>query len=249
MAFLEVQNLSKSYVRMGKPFMAVDRVSLTMEKGEFVELIGRSGSGKSTLLHLIAGLLEADTGSVTLDGEEIQRAGEVESENAAFSEEKGLREHRRSSLADPLRVSYLAQSFKLLPNLNVWDNIRMPYALLSPEKKASLDETALREQSKELLAHCRLEPLLELYPAALSGGESRRVLLARSLFLRPQLLLADEALSDLDAKSRDEMIELLHAYHRDGLGILMVTHELDRLRAPRVFTMEDGTLLKGQKLR
>jgi putative spermidine/putrescine transport system ATP-binding protein len=201
--------MSLEIVGMAKNFgavRAIDGVDLSVARGEFFTLLGPSGCGKTTLLRLIAGIYPVSDGRVTLNGRDITHA--------------------------PMHTRNLAmvfQSFALFPHLSVFDNVA--FGLRS--RRVARDE--IRARVKEALALVKLEALAERFPAQLSGGQQQRVALARALVVRPDLLLFDEPLSNLDARLRDEMrFEIRDLQRRIGITTLLVTHDIEE-----AFTMSD----------
>lgn len=222
---LEIKNISKSYNRQGKDFFAVKDVNLNISDGDFIHIIGRSGSGKSTFLNIVAGLLSADKGSLSLDGTNYMELSD---------EEKS--EFRNKN------IGFIPQSPALLSYLNVLENIRLPYDMY--EKDGDSEGKA-----RYFLNELGLEHLAKSYPKELSGGELRRIIIARALMTEPKILIADEPTSDLDIEATKEVMELLKKINEKGTTVLVVTHELDTLKyGKKVYTMSEGILEDGKKL-
>lgn len=222
---LEIKNISKSYSRQGKDFFAVKDVNLNISDGDFIHIIGRSGSGKSTFLNIVAGLLSADKGSLSLDGTNYMELSD---------EEKS--EFRNKN------IGFIPQSPALLSYLNVLENIRLPYDMY--EKDGDSEGKA-----RYFLNELGLEHLAKSYPKELSGGELRRIIIARALMTEPKILIADEPTSDLDIEATKEVMELLKKINEKGTTVLVVTHELDTLKyGKKVYTMSEGILEDGKKL-
>jgi putative spermidine/putrescine transport system ATP-binding protein len=193
MSYLELNRLAKRY----RDSVAVDEVSLIVERGESVALLGPSGCGKTTTLRMLAGLIVPDSGTIRLDGVEITH------EPA----------HKRN-------MGYVFQSYALFPHLNVTQNVG--FGLV--ERQVARDEIATRVQ--EALAMVRLSALRQRRPRELSGGQQQRVALARALVIRPSVMLLDESLSNLDAKLRDAMRHEIRGIQRSlGITTLFVTHD------------------------
>ncbi|MBL4835644.1 MAG: ABC transporter ATP-binding protein [Pseudomonas sp.] len=215
---LEIQDLRKAYSGPQGQLPVLDGVSLTLEAGSSLGLMGESGSGKSTLLHLVAGLDQADSGDIRVAGQSL--AGLDEAARAAF---------RRS------QVAVIFQQFNLIPSLRVVDNLAFQARLAG-----RVDQSWLGWLSQSL----GLENLLQRYPEQLSGGQQQRVAVGRALAVRPPLVLADEPTGNLDEGSADEVMALLlQLVQQAGSSLLMVTHSatlaarLDRrviLKAGRV---------------
>ena len=199
---VRIEEVTKRYDDDGRP--ALDRVSLEIEPGEAVAIMGPSGSGKSTLLNLIAGLDRPTSGAVTVAGTRIDQLGET-----------GAALFRRS------RVGMIFQFFNLLDDLTVVDNVLLPAQL------GGMRAAEGRARADELLEMLRIERHRNAYPARLSGGERQRVAIARALVNRPALLLADEPTGALDSATGEEIGALLAGLHRSGLTLVLVTHNPD----------------------
>ena len=222
---LEIKNISKSYNRQGKDFFAVKDVNLNISDGDFIHIIGRSGSGKSTFLNIVAGLLSADKGSLSLDGTNYMEL---------LDEEKS--EFRNKN------IGFIPQSPALLSYLNVLENIRLPYDMYEKEGDSE-------GKARYFLNELGLEHLAKSYPKELSGGELRRIIIARALMTEPKILIADEPTSDLDIEATKEVMDLLKKINEKGTTVLVVTHELDTLKyGKKVYTMSEGILEDGKKL-
>lgn len=222
---LEIKNISKSYNRQGKDFFAVKDVNLNISDGDFIHIIGRSGSGKSTFLNIVAGLLSADRGSLSLDGTNYMELPDKEKS-----------EFRNKN------IGFIPQSPALLSYLNVLENIRLPYDMY--EKDGDSEGKA-----RYFLNELGLEHLAKSYPKELSGGELRRIIIARALMTEPKILIADEPTSDLDIEATKEVMDLLKKINEKGTTVLVVTHELDTLKyGKKVYTMSEGILEDGKKL-
>jgi ABC-type lipoprotein export system ATPase subunit len=216
---LEIQQLCKQYQRGEEIFPAVANVELSMDRGDFVSITGRSGSGKSTLLNMVAGLLTPTSGSIRLEGTDIHT----------------LKDWQISEIRNS-RLGYIPQGAGVLYNLTVLDNVRLPHYLARRQGDAS-------GRASFLLDEVGILPLADMLPSRLSGGELRRVLIARALMNDPDLVIADEPTSDLDIETSREIMELFSRINTNGTTILMVTHELDALEfGNRVLTMAAGQL-------
>ncbi len=212
------KGLSKKYGDLE----VVKDVSLSINKGEFVCLVGKSGCGKTTLLSLLSGLERPTAGQVMLDGKEITAA--TEDDLALF---------RRG------HVGFIFQSFNLIPTLSAWENVALP---LFPVKMTS-DEREKR--ALELLEKMEMGHRTEHLPSALSGGEKQRVAIARALINHPKVLFADEPTGNLDSATGDAIMEILNRLHtQEGVAILMVTHEVELAKtADRLIRMHDGEVI------
>ena len=222
---LEIKNISKSYSRQGKDFFAVKDVNLNISDGDFIHIIGRSGSGKSTFLNIVAGLLSADNGTLLLDGTNYLELSD---------EEKSKFRNKN--------IGFIPQSPALLGYLNILENIRLPYDMYEKEGDSE-------GKARYFLNELGLEHLAKSYPKELSGGELRRIIIARALMTEPKILIADEPTSDLDIEATKEVMELLKKINEKGTTVLVVTHELDTLKyGKKVYTMSEGILEDGKKL-
>ena len=220
MSFLEVRHVQKIYTTRfgGTKVQALSDVNFTVEKGEYVAIMGESGSGKTTLLNILAALDKPTGGEVVLDGRAL---GTIpEREIAAF---------RRSQLG------FVFQEFNLLDTFSVQDNIFLPLVLAGkayPEMAARLAPIARQLGIAELL---------QKFPYELSGGQKQRVAVARALITQPKLVLADEPTGALDSRATDELLRLFDEINRDGQTILMVTHSVKAAsHASRVLFIKDG---------
>jgi putative ABC transport system ATP-binding protein len=220
MGLLELKELTKVYQRGGRAFNAVNRVSLSVEPGDFISIIGRSGSGKSTLLTMSAGLLSPTQGTALFEGHDIHRLKD-----------------RELSLLRNEKIGYVPQGQSLLSNFTVFDNVCIPWFLF--HREGDVEGRAFTLLEKVGISH-----LAASYPKELSGGEMRRVSIARSLINEPRLLIADEPTGDLDARTTAEIMDLFNRIAREGTAVLMVTHELDTLNyGNRTYLMDEGNLL------
>jgi len=217
-SILSGTDLSKKYGDLE----VVKNVSLAIDAGEFVCLVGKSGCGKTTLLSLLSGLEKPTKGRVILNGKEID--GAPEDELALFRREN---------------VGFIFQSFNLIPTLSAWENVALP---LFPIKMTSEER---RKRATELLGKMELGHRLEHLPSALSGGEKQRVAIARALINNPKIIFADEPTGNLDSSTGEAIMDILGKLHRDeGVAILMVTHEAELAKAAnRVIRMKDGEVV------
>jgi len=211
-------DLSKKYGDLE----VVKGVSLTVNEGEFVCLVGKSGCGKTTLLSLISGLEKPTKGRVSLDGREITTSSEDE-----------LALFRRDN------VGFIFQSFNLIPTLSAWENVALP---LFPIKMTSEER---RRRATELLEKMELGHRMDHLPSALSGGEKQRVAIARALVNHPKIIFADEPIGNLDSGTGEAIMGILNRLHKEeGVAILMVTHEDELAKtANRLIRMKDGEIM------
>lgn len=220
MSMLVVKNVKKVYTTRfgGNKVTALQNVNLTVERGEFVAIMGESGSGKTTLLNIIATLDKPTEGEIELDGQSMQSM-----------KEKQLAKFRRD------RLGFVFQEFNLLDNFSVRDNIYLPLVLAgcSPAEM----ETRIRPIAEKL----GITELLEMFPYEISGGQKQRVAVARAIITEPEMVLADEPTGALDSRSTDELLEQFANINKDGQTILMVTHSIKAAStAGRVLFIKDG---------
>lgn len=218
LAILSGTDLSKKYGDLE----VVKGVSLTVDAGEFVCLVGKSGCGKTTLLSILSGLERPTKGQVVLNGKEINSASEDE-----------LALFRRGN------VGFIFQSFNLIPTLSAWENVALP---LFPVKMTGEER---RRRATELLCQMDLGHRMEHLPSALSGGEKQRVAIARALVNNPKIIFADEPTGNLDSSTGEAIMDILNRLHKkEGVAILMVTHEAELARtANRLIRMHDGEII------
>lgn len=223
MEILRVENLSKIYGKGKNKVIAVDDVSFSVEKGEFVAIVGRSGGGKSTLLHLIGGVDEASNGNIFIDNTKISN----------LSKDKMAVFRRRN-------IGIIYQFYNLIPILSVKENITLPLLL----DNKTIDEKLLDDTIK----YVGLERRVNHLPNELSGGEQQRVSIARAIITKPLLVLADEPTGNLDTKRSKEIIDLLKKYNKEyNQTIILITHDLNVAKeADRIITIEDGKIIKDE---
>ena len=221
---LRAEGVSKRYFRNSKQanfFYAIRDIHFTLEAGTLTEITGRSGSGKSTLLNVLAGLLEPTEGKVFLDDVDLY----------------SLADAPRSELRNRC-VSVVPQGQTGLHSLTVLENVKLPYWLYG--------ETVSDEEAMARLEQVGIAALRDAYPNELSGGEMRRLAIARALIRRPGILLADEPTGDLDDENTRIVLSLLKATAEEGTAVLLVTHEQEAAAyADRVFRMNEGSLTEA----
>ncbi len=220
MEILKVENLTKIYGKDENKVVALDNVSFSVEKGEFVAIVGASGSGKSTLLHLIGGVDRPSYGKVYIDGKDIY----------SFNDDKLAIFRRR-------QVGLIYQFYNLIPILNVEENITLPLSLDNREVN--------KEKLDELLKLLGLEDRKTHLPNELSGGQQQRTSIGRALITNPTIILADEPTGNLDSKASEEIVELLKKSNKDyKQTIIMITHNLEIAKeADRIIKLEDGKII------
>jgi len=227
---IEARSIIKSYQDGERAEVRVlDGLDLAVKDGELVAVVGPSGSGKSTLLHLLGGLDVHYRGEISVNGVRLT----------------GLSDRALSGFRGA-HLGFVFQSFHLVPALSALENVMLPSFFASRERAAAPAEA--RKRAEEVLARVGLEPKRQRSPAQLSGGERQRVAIARALFGRPRVLFCDEPTGNLDARTGGEIIQLFQALNRDGLTVLVVTHE-DRMSsaATRVLRLREGKLFpEGQ---
>ena len=220
MEILKVENLTKIYGKDSTKVVALDHVSFSVEKGEFVAIVGASGSGKSTLLNLIGGVDRPTSGKVFIDGKDIFN----------FNDDKLAIFRRR-------QVGLIYQFYNLIPILNVEENITLPLSLDNRE----IDKEKLNEMLKLLGLQNRRMHL----PNELSGGQQQRTSIGRALITNPTIILADEPTGNLDSKSSDEIVALLKKSNKElNQTIIMITHNMEIAKvADRIIKIEDGKII------
>lgn len=220
---LEIDNLVKVFRTDSVETTALNRVSFTVNDGDFVAIMGPSGCGKSTLLNILGLLDNPTSGSYRLDGEEVGN----------------LRESGRTAWRKG-RIGFVFQSFNLIEEMNVRENIMLPLNNLNlsrEEKNSRVDEAMKRMGISHRGGH---------YPSQLSGGQQQRAAIARAIVSRPGLILADEPTGNLDSKNGNEVMALLTDLHRDGATIIMVTHsQKDAAQADYIINLFDGQIVEN----
>ncbi|WP_411170095.1 ABC transporter ATP-binding protein [Clostridium sp. MB05] len=217
MVVIKTENLSKMYGKYGNKVIALDNVSITVEKGEFVAVVGASGSGKSTFLHQVGGVDRPTSGKVIIDGEDIYK----------LKEEKLAIFRRR-------KIGFVFQSFNLIPVLSVEENIKMP-ALLDHQK---VDD----EYFKDLVKTLGIKDRLNHLPSELSGGQQQRVAIARALINKPAIILADEPTGNLDSETSKEILDMLKlSVRKYNQTAIVITHDISIAEnADRIIKIKDG---------
>lgn len=224
---LKAENISKKYYRPTKNashFEAVKTVDFTLEEGKVTEITGRSGSGKSTLLYMLAGLLKPSSGKVLLDGKDIYSLSDDE-----------------LSILRNQKIGVIPQGQTGLFSLTVLENVLVPAAIYGDSKK-------YEERARHLLSLVGIENLADSKMAELSGGEMRRMAIARALILDPEIIFADEPTDDLDDENTKQVLSLLQELTHIGKSLLLVTHEkMAEEYADKIYRMEAGSLKEEQK--
>ena len=226
MEILRVENLTKVYGKGENEVRALDGVSFTVNKGEFIAIIGPSGSGKSTLLHILGGVDRPTSGKVYMDGKDVY----------AQNEEQLAIFRRR-------QVGLIYQFYNLIPVLNVTENITLP--VLMDGQKVNQDRLS------ELLTTLKLKGREKHLPNQLSGGQQQRVSIGRALMNAPAVVLADEPTGNLDSKNSQEIVELLKmSNEKYGQTLIIITHDENiALQADRIIAIEDGKITRDEVIR
>ena len=224
MEILKVENLVKTYGKGENQINAVDNISFTINKGEFVAIVGASGSGKSTLLHLIGGVDRPTSGKVYIDGKDIYS---LNNDNLAIFRRR--------------QIGLIYQFYNLIPILNVEENITLPCDLDGSEVD--------KQRLQELLKTLGLENRRTHLPNELSGGQQQRVSIGRAMINNPSIMLADEPTGNLDSKASEEIISMLELSHKKfNQTVIIITHDLEIAKeAERVITIEDGRIKKDER--
>ena len=222
MAILKLTDICKDYQQGREPVRVLKNVSMTVEKGDYLAIMGPSGSGKTTLMNIIGCLDVATSGSYELDG-------------------RNLKDLSDDDLADirNRHIGFVFQHFHLLPKMTALDNVALPLLY------ADIPLKERRERAAEALKAVGLEARMDFFPNQLSGGQCQRVAIARAMVGKPDLLLADEPTGALDTKSGHQIMEIFRQLSRDGMTIVMITHEPSIARqADKIYRILDGELYK-----
>jgi putative ABC transport system ATP-binding protein/lipoprotein-releasing system ATP-binding protein len=218
--FLHIENLTKTYTVDHTTFIGVDNISLSIDKGDFLSIVGHSGSGKTTLVSIIGGILKPTSGRVLLDGVDI-----------CTLDDNKLSEYRAQ------RIGFMFQFASLLPILTARENVLLPGIFRPARQQPGKDSIA-----RDLLEMVGIGDKLDSYPSQLSGGQQRRVAIARALLNNPDIILADEPTGDLDEDTEAEIMNLLEEINKkQGVTIILITHNLGLAgKAQKQFRMSKG---------
>lgn len=221
---LELRSVSKIYQSGDERLFALKEVSMSVEEGQFLAIVGASGSGKSTMMNILGALDRPSTGEYLLDGVSVQ----------------SLNDAKLSTLRNQ-KIGFVFQSFNLLPRYTAVQNIEVPLTY------AGIGASERRSRAIEALKRVGLGERLSHRPSQLSGGQQQRVAIARALVTRPKLLLADEPTGALDTETTHQIMGLLHELHDQGMTLALVTHEADvAANASRIITMRDGRIIEDR---
>jgi ABC-type lipoprotein export system ATPase subunit len=226
MALIQLEDIRKTYYLGEVDVPVLKGVSLTIERGELVALMGASGSGKTTLMNLLGCLDRPTSGQYWLDGEEISR---LSPDGRAFVRNR--------------KIGFVFQNFNLLPRTSALDNVTMPLAYTAQD----LSDRECRKRGRALLERVGLGDRMDHEPSQLSGGQQQRVAIARSLVNQPSILLADEPTGNLDSKTSEEILRMFQQLNeQEGITIILVTHDSNvAAHAKRVIRMRDGLIEAG----
>lgn len=222
---LQIKNVSKTYGEGAAKVVALNDVSLHLDKGDFIAVMGPSGSGKSTLLNIIGGLDHLSGGEVILEGKRIDNLDE----NALVSIRRG-------------KIAYIFQQYHLIPSLSALENVLLPLTFCGKD--------GAREKADDILRRVGLERRVEHKPSELSGGEQQRVAIARALISQPSLILADEPTGNMDQKTGKQILDLFDELNKDGHTIIIVTHDAEvAKRTKGTIFLQDGQIVNrtGEK--
>jgi len=227
MPTMRLQGLTKHYGRASQTVRALEGVSLEIEQGEFVAVVGRSGSGKTTMLDCVGLLMRPTAGRVLLDGVDTGRLGD------------GERAELRSR-----RIGFIFQEFNLLPTLSALENVLLPLRYSGGDRRAA------RRRAEALLAEMGLADRAHHRPTELSGGQQQRVAIARSLINQPTLVLGDEPMGEVDTETAEMLLALMRRINReDRVTFVIVTHDLDlAAQTDRIIHLRDGHLIGDERV-
>lgn len=221
---LQMNDICKDYIQGKMTVPVLKNINFSMEEGEYVAIMGPSGSGKTTLMNIVGCLDQATSGKFYLDGQDISRCTDNQMSDIRLN-----------------KIGFVFQNFQLLPRQSALENVALPLSYMGVPKKER------RERAKAALERVGLSNRLDFRPSQLSGGQKQRVAIARAIVNRPRILLADEPTGALDSKSGEQVMELFSSLHREGVSILMITHDSEIASfAERIVEIRDGRL-KGKE--
>ena len=222
MSFLQIENLTKTYTVHDESLIGIDNISLEINRGDFLSIVGHSGSGKTTLVSIIGGILKPTSGRVLLDGTDICTLDDIK-----------LSEYRAN------RIGFMFQFASLLPILTAKENVMLP-SIFNPGKNKVVEKNA-----EDLLGMVGIGEKKDSYPSQLSGGQQRRVAIARALLNKPDIILADEPTGDLDEDTEAEIMGLFGEINKkQDVTIILITHNLELAgKAQKKFRMSKGKFI------
>jgi len=229
LALIELKNIRKVYRQGDLEVEVLKGIDLTVEKGEFVSIVGPSGSGKSTLMYILGCLDRPTSGEYYLDGKDVLKLPDEE--------------------VSKLRAEYIGfvfQAFYLIPYLTVLDNVLLPVSYLpKEERKRRFSDKSPKEKAVEFLTRLGLSERLNFKPEELSGGQKQRTAIARALINSPEIILADEPTGQLDTESSKEVMKIFKELHSEGKTVIVVTHDLEIAKhAQRIVKIRDGRIVE-----
>ncbi len=226
MKLIELKNVTKTYFLGEIDVPVLKGISLSIDKGEYIALMGESGSGKSTLMNILGCLDRQTTGDYFLEGEEVGRASG----------------DRRAVIRNQ-KIGFVFQSFNLLPRTSALENVIMPLSYTA----GNLSRRECKERGMAMLERVRLADRLHHYPSQLSGGQQQRVAIARALVNRPPVIFADEPTGNLDSKTSEEVMEMFNELNDEGITVILVTHSVDIAKfAKRTYRVQDGRITNSE---
>jgi len=219
---IRLENVHKDYLMGNTKIHAVEGVSLEINKGEFIAIIGPSGSGKSTMMNLVGALDFATTGDIYLDNVDIEHLHESD-----LAQLRGR------------KIGFIFQTFNLIPTLTALENVMLPMIFQEIDKEERM------ERATKILNRLNMGPRLNHLPSELSGGERQRVAIARALANDPEVILADEPTGNLDSKTGEEVVKIFEELNKEGKTIIMVTHDPSMAKhADKIYRLKDGMIVK-----
>ena len=225
MKLIELKDITKTYFLGEIDVPVLKGITLSIDKGEYVALMGASGSGKSTLMNILGCLDRQTTGDYLLDGEEVGRAS-----------------GDRRALVRNQKIGFVFQSFNLLPRTTALENVIMPLSYTA----GNLSRRECRERGIAMLRRVGLSDRIYHYPSQLSGGQQQRVAIARALVNRPPVLFADEPTGNLDSKTSEEVMQMFSELNAEGITVILVTHSVEIANfAKRSIHVQDGRIVSG----
>ncbi len=217
---LEMKNIYKEYIQGKMSIPVLKDINFSMEEGEYVAIMGPSGSGKTTLMNLVGCLDQSTSGSIFLDGQDISKCTDNEMADLRLQ-----------------KIGFVFQNFQLLPKQTALENVELPLTY------AEIPKAERVERARKALVRVGLEERVNFFPNQLSGGQKQRVAIARALVNNPKILLADEPTGALDSKSGEQVMELFQTLNREGVSVLMITHDIEiASHAQRMIVIKDGMI-------